>query len=153
MPTQHEQEFAKCPNNAPLSQTSGNKTCERYTQELLQSSFISTHLGTALGRLNHSKAIPDGLKPQECEQNAGQSKPHIPCIPVKDVIQEALDTTTNTLKLTLPHKVELRVPVWSQATPSSFWYTSSKSLIPSGRKVSIWPISLFLRKRRRASRS
>ena len=37
-----------------------------------------------------------------------------------DVIQEAVDSSANMLKLTLPHKVELRVPVWSKGTPEQF---------------------------------
>ena len=63
------------------------------------------------------KVAPEGLKPQECERNVGRSKPPIPYIPEKDVIQEAVDSGANTLKLTLPHKVELCVPVWSKGTP------------------------------------
>ena len=50
----------------------------------------------------------------------GRSKPPILYIPKKDVIQEAVDSSANTLKLTLPHKVELRVPVWSKGTPEQF---------------------------------
>ena len=57
------------------------------------------------------KVAPEGLKPQECERNAGRSKPPIPYIPEKDVIQEAIDSSANTLKLTLPHKVELCIEV------------------------------------------
>ena len=52
--------------------------------------------------------------------NAGRSKPPIPYIPERDVIQEAVDSSANTLKLTLPHKVELRVPVGSKGTPEQF---------------------------------
>ena len=63
------------------------------------------------------KVTPEGLKPQECKRNAGRSKPLIPYIPEKDVIQEAVDSGANMLKLSLPHKVELRVHVWSKGTP------------------------------------
>ena len=63
---------------------------------------------------------PKGLKPKECERNAGRSRPPIPYIPEKDVLQEAVESSANTLKLTLPHKVELRVPVWSKGTPEQF---------------------------------
>jgi hypothetical protein len=82
--------------------------------------FICTRLGIALRRMSHAKVAPEGLKPQECERNAGRSKPPIPYIPEKDVLQEAVDSSANTLKLTLPHKVELRVPVWSKGTPEQF---------------------------------
>jgi hypothetical protein len=70
--------------------------------------------------MSHAKVAPEGLKPQECERNAGRSKPPVPYIPEKDVLQEAVESSANTLKLTLPHKVELRVPVWSKGTPEQF---------------------------------
>ena len=61
--------------------------------------------------MSHMKAAPEGLKPQECEENAGGSKPLIPDISEKDVIQEVVDSSANTSKLTFPHKVELHIPV------------------------------------------
>jgi hypothetical protein len=70
--------------------------------------------------MSHVKVAPEGLKPQECERNMGRSKQPIPDIPKKDVIQEVVDSSANMLKLTLPHKVELRIPVWSKGTPKQF---------------------------------
>ncbi len=67
--------------------------------------------------MSHVKVAPGGLKPQECERTVGRSRPPIPYIPEKDVIQEAVDSSANMLKLLLPHKVELHVPVWSKRTP------------------------------------
>jgi hypothetical protein len=64
--------------------------------------------------IDSREGSPEGLKPQECERNAGRSKPE------KDVLPEAVDSSANTLKLTLPHKVELRFPVWSIGTPKQF---------------------------------
>ncbi len=58
--------------------------------------------------------------PQECERNANRSTPLIPYIPKKDGIQEAVDSGTNTLKLKLPHKEELCIPVWFKGTPEQF---------------------------------
>jgi len=55
-----------------------------------------------------SKAVLDGLKPQECKRGSGQVKPLIPYIPEKDKLQEAVESTAS-IKLTLPTKVELRV--------------------------------------------
>ena len=46
--------------------------------------------------------------------------PSIPYIPEKDVIQEAVDSSINTLKLTLPYKVDLHIPVWSKGIPEKF---------------------------------
>ncbi len=70
-------------------------------------------------RMSTIKAVPHGLKSQECKRNPGWSKPPAPYIPKRDVIQDALavDTTTNTMKLTLPGKVESRVSMWSHRTP------------------------------------
>ena len=66
-----------------------------------------------------SKAVLDGLKPQECKQGTGRVKPPISYIPEKDELQEAVETTTST-KLTLLTKMELRVSVWSRCTPEKF---------------------------------
>ena len=63
------------------------------------------------------KAVPDGLKPQECKRNVGWSKQTILFIPEKYYIQEAEDSSVNALKLILPHKVELHVSVWLNGTP------------------------------------
>ena len=69
--------------------------------------FIRTPLGTVLKRMMLSKAVLDRLKPQECKQGSGCTKPPIPYIPAKDELQEAVDTTAKTIKLTLPSKVDL----------------------------------------------
>ncbi len=36
------------------------------------------------------------------------------------MIQEAVDSGTNMLKLTSPYKVDLCIPVWSKGTPKQF---------------------------------
>jgi hypothetical protein len=82
--------------------------------------FIGTSLGATTTRMSHVKVVPEGLKPEECERNTGRSRPPIPYIPKKDVFQEAVDSSTNTLKLTLPHKVELCIHVWSKGTSEQF---------------------------------
>ena len=61
-----------------------------------------------------SKVAPEGLKPGECKRKLGRSRPPILYIPEMDVIQEAIDSSANMLKLTMPHKVELLVLVWSK---------------------------------------
>jgi hypothetical protein len=50
----------------------------------------------------------------------GKSRPPIPYIPEKDVIQVVVDSSTKTLKLTLHHKVELHIPICSKGTPEQF---------------------------------
>ena len=80
------------------------------------------------------KVAPEGLKPQKCERKAGRSKPLIPYIPKKDVIQEVVDSSANMLKLTLPHKVELRIPVWSKGTPEQFVVNVQQALVAIRQK-------------------
>ena len=92
----------------------------RTPKSFFKALFIGTRLGATATRMSHAKAAPEGLRPEECERNAGRIKPPIPYIPEKDILQEAVESSANTLKLTLPHKVELRVPVWSKGTPEQF---------------------------------
>jgi len=65
-------------------------------RRVLKAVFIGTPLGTTLRKMSHAKVAPDGLKSQECERNAGRSKPPIPYITKKDVIQEVVDSSANT---------------------------------------------------------
>jgi len=66
-----------------------------------------------------SKAVPDRLKPQECEQGRRRVKLPIPYIPEKDELQEAVESTAS-INLTLLTKVELRVSMWSCGTLEKF---------------------------------
>ena len=66
-----------------------------------------------------SKAVPEGLKPQECERGSGRVRPPIPYIPEKDDLNDAGESSA-TIKLTLPTKVDLWVPVWSRGTQEKF---------------------------------
>ncbi len=86
------------------------------------------HLIDAAARMSHAKVAPEGLKPQECERNASGSRPPVPYIPEKDVLQEAVDSSANKLKLILPHKVELCVPVWLKGTPKQFLVNIQQAL-------------------------
>ena len=81
--------------------------------------FVGTPLGRALENLKMSKAVPEGLKPQECERGSGRVRPPIPYIPEKDDLNEAVESNAS-IKLTLPTKVELRVSVWTRGTPEKF---------------------------------
>ena len=83
-------------------------------KSFIEALFTSACLRAALRRMIHLRAIPDGLKPQECKRNVGQSKPPIPYIPEEDVIQATLDGSANALKLILSHKMEVHAPVWSK---------------------------------------
>ena len=67
-----------------------------------------------------SKAVPKGLKPQECECGSGHNKPPIPYILEKDELQEAVKSGTSMIKLMLPGKIELRVSVGTSSTQEQF---------------------------------
>jgi hypothetical protein len=82
--------------------------------------FIGTCLGAALRRMSPWKTVPGEPKPQECKRNAGQSKSPMQRIHKKGVMQDAINSSANTLKLTLPHKVKLNVPGCSNGTPKQF---------------------------------
>ena len=69
--------------------------------------FIKTKLGETLKKMALFKAVPKGIKPQECECGSHHNKLPIPYILEKDKLQEAVKTGTSTIKLMLPHKVEL----------------------------------------------
>ena len=103
-PANHKRKFTSRLRH-PLEQAEFVLACEQCPKEFFKALFIVTSLGAAATRMSHAKVAPEGLKPQECERNAGRSRPPIPYIPEKDVLQEAVDSSANTLKLTLPHKV------------------------------------------------
>ena len=69
--------------------------------------FVGTKLGDTLKRMTLSKSVPKGLKPQDCERGSGRNKPPILYILEKDELQEAVESGTSTIKLTLPGEVEL----------------------------------------------
>ena len=103
--------------------------------------------------MSHAKVAPEGLKPQECKRNAGRSKPPIPYIPEKDGLQEAVESSTNMLKLLLPHKVELRVPVWLKGTPEQFLVHVQQALDAIRQKGLQTALERQSRTRRSARRS
>ena len=79
--------------------------------------FISMPLGAAIKRMISSKAVPVGLKPQECERSPGWNKPPILYIPEKDTIE---DTSSDcTLKIMLPNKWNLGWPCLTKLPLSS----------------------------------
>ena len=87
--------------------------------------FLGTPLDIALRNTKISKAVPEGLKPQECKRGSFRVKPPIPYIPEKDELQEAVESTAS-IKLTLPTKVELQMSVWFVVLRRSSSCTSSQ---------------------------
>ena len=98
------------------------------------------------------KTTPDRLEPQECKRNVRGSKPPILYIPDKDVIQEAVDSSANTRKLTLPHKVELCVKVWLKGTPKQFLVHIQQALDAIKQKSFLAAMTRWSRIRRSMSK-
>ncbi len=79
--------------------------------------FLGTKLGQALQVMSTSKAVPEGLKNQECEKRNRKKCPPIPYVPVVDEVQEAiLKRKDFSYKIKLPDKTEF----WDTGTQEAF---------------------------------
>ena len=59
------------------------------------------------------KSVPDGLKPQEYERLCLDEPPPVPCVPVKDEVQEEVSKMRNLqIKTLLEKDTTLNFPVW-----------------------------------------
>ena len=67
-----------------------------------------------------SKAVPDGLKDQECERGRPRKRPPIPYVPTVDELQDSIVVQNRSLKLKLSDTTELRVPIYHAGSPESF---------------------------------
>ena len=94
-----------------------------------KSLFVWTPLGKALENLKMSKAVQEGLKPQECEHGSGWVKPPIPYIPEKDDLNETGESSA-TIKLTLPTRWSYGCLCGHVVPQKSSLCTSSKQSLP-----------------------
>jgi hypothetical protein len=68
-----------------------------------------------------SKAVPKGLKNQECEKGNHKKRPPIPYVPTPDEVQEAVNKGKEySDKSKLPDKTEFSVPIWDTGTQEAF---------------------------------
>ncbi len=75
----------------------------------------------ALQKMSASKAVPEGLKNQECEKGNRKKRPPILCIPIVDEVQEAVNKGKEySCKIKLPDKTEFSVPIWDTGTQEAF---------------------------------
>jgi hypothetical protein len=83
--------------------------------------FVCTCHIAALRRMSHLKAVRDGIKPK-CKRMWVKVNFPFHTYPRRMSFRRCWipDAGTNTLKLTLPQKVELQVLVWSQGTHQQF---------------------------------
>ena len=85
--------------------------------------------------MSNSKAVPEGLKDQECEKGSRAKRPPIPYVPVVDPVQDVVNTTKeHPMKIKLPDKTEIQVPIWHQGTPEAFLIHVRETLSACKRK-------------------
>jgi hypothetical protein len=71
--------------------------------------------------MSASKAVPEGLKNQECEKGNRKKRPPIPYVPIVDEVQEAVAKGKEySYKIKLPDKTEFSVPIWDTGTQEAF---------------------------------
>jgi hypothetical protein len=78
-------------------------------------------LGQALQVMSTSKAVPKGLKNQECKKGNRKKHPPIPYVLVVDEVQEAVSKGKDySYKIKLPDKTKFSVPIWDTGTQEAF---------------------------------
>jgi hypothetical protein len=71
--------------------------------------------------MSTSKAVPDGLKNQECEKGNCKKQPPIPYVPMVDEVQDAVNKGNEySYKIKLPDKTEFSVLIWDTGTQEAF---------------------------------
>ncbi len=71
--------------------------------------------------MSTSKAVPGGLKNQECEKGNRKKCPPIPYVPVVDEVQEAISKGKDfSYKIKLPNKTKFSVPIWDMGIQEAF---------------------------------
>jgi hypothetical protein len=104
---------------------SSSSPYQKFMESLPKSSFKSlslvTNLDQALQAMSTSKAVPEGLKNQECEKGNWKKHPPIPYIAVVDEVQESVAKGKEfSYKIKLPNKIEFSVPIWDTGTQEDF---------------------------------
>ena len=67
-----------------------------------------------------TKAVPEGLKDQECKKGSRAKRPPIPYVPVVDPVQDVVNAKDHPMKIKLPDKTEIQVPIWHSGMPEVF---------------------------------
>jgi hypothetical protein len=83
------QENEKIPSNVLLTRTKLQQFLSKAPRSSFKKLIISTpSLLQGLHTMSLAKSVPDGLKPQECEQLGLREPLHVPYVPVKDEVQK-----------------------------------------------------------------
>ena len=79
------------PNTLALRYSSSSMPYQKFlegpSKNFFKSFFHGTKLGQALQVMSTSKAVPEGLKNQECEKGNRNKRPPIPYVPMVDEVQ------------------------------------------------------------------
>ncbi len=97
------------------------KFLEGPSKSFFKSFFLGTKLQQALQVMSMSKAVPKGLKNQECKKDNRKKHPPIPCVHVVDEVQEAISKGKEySSKIKLPNKIKFSVSIWDTGTQEAF---------------------------------
>jgi hypothetical protein len=121
------------------SSTLYQKFVESSPKSSFKALFLATNLGQALRAMSTSKAVPEGLKNQECEKGNRMKHPPIPYIPIVDGFQEAITKGKEfSYKIKLPDKTEFSVPIWDSGTQEAFLIHVQQAKSVCKRKGLFW---------------
>ena len=93
-------------------------------------SLLTTSLRQKLIAMSNSKAVPEGLKDQECKKGSRAKRPPIPYVPVINPVQDVVNIMGNEH----PMKTKIQVPIWHQGMPEAFLFKFAKRLAPANVK-------------------
>ena len=127
------------PRVAPVAAVECDTQLGRFLRAPPKSTFkaliVNSALRHKLTRMSNSKAVPEGLKDQECEKGSRARRPPIPYVPVIDPVQEIVNSQKeHPMKIKLPDKTEIQVPIWHSGTPEAFLIHVREALSACKRK-------------------
>jgi hypothetical protein len=108
------QENEKIPTNELLTRTKFQQFLSKAPHSSFKKLVISTPLLLqGLHTMSLAKSVPDGLRPQECEQLHLREPPLVTYVPIKDEVQEEVSKTQNLqIKTSLEKDTTLNFLVW-----------------------------------------
>ena len=93
------------------------------------SNFLTTSLQQKLIRMSLAKAIPKGLKDQECKKGSRAKHPPVPYVPAVNPVQDVVSAKECLMKIKLPDKAKIQVPIWHSGMPEAFFIHICKAIL------------------------
>jgi hypothetical protein len=81
-----------------------------------------------------AKAVREGLKDQEYKKGSSKHPP-IPYVPVVDLVQDVMKAKERPMKIKLPDKTKIQVPIWHSGMPEAFFIQVCEAISACKRKV------------------